>query len=217
VSSARIAAGMELTARFAPADFQQPTLSLSRRLIGSILVHNSPEGLAAGRIVETEAYLGPRDRASHSFDGRMTERNRAMFGEKGRAYIYLIYGMHRCFNVVSGKPGLPQAVLIRALEPLAGMDLMRHRLGSHAHARDHTLCRGPGKLCKALGIGTDLYGADLRGTRLFLVPRSLGKGETVAASPRINIAYAEEYTPKPWRFYMAGNSCVSGPSSLNRR
>lgn len=203
-------------ARFAPDDFAQPTLALSRRLLGSVLVHRSARGVTAGRIVETEAYLGGRDKASHSFNGRRTPRNEAMFGDKGRAYIYLIYGMYWCVNVVSGRIGVPQAVLIRALEPLEGLNLMRSRLGCAAHAADHSLCRGPGKLCKAMGIEGSLYGEDLRGRRLFIVPGILAYGESIARSSRINVAYADSYALKPWRFFVRGNPCVSGAKGLNR-
>src|SRR4030042_6591470 len=105
--------------------YQQNILAVSRALLGKILVHESPEGTTAGRIVETEAYSGPEDRAAHSFGGRRTPRNDVMYGEKGHAYVYLIYGMYNCVNVTSGEPpGKPEAVLIRALEPVEGQDIM---------------------------------------------------------------------------------------------
>lgn len=208
-------APLDLTSRFSPMDFEQPTLHLAQRLLGCLLVHDSPEGLTAGRIVETEAYLGPEDRGSHSYGGRLTERNRAMFGAKGHAYIYLIYGMYWCFNVVSGPPGLPQAILVRALDPVLGLDLMRQRLGA-AKAPVHSLCRGPGKLCKAMGITGELYGEPLWGDRLYLVPGKPLAQEEIGASPRINIAYAGEDAHKPWRFYLRGHSAVSGPARLRR-
>lgn len=198
--------------RFDPGDFNAPTLTLCRRLLGSTLVHRSADGLAAGRIVEVEAYLGPHDRGSHSYGGRQTERNRAMFGGKGSAYIYLIYGMYWCFNVVSGPAGKPQAILVRALEPLDGIDLMRSRTGAR-EPHQHSLCRGPGKLCRALGITGDLYGEPLWGNRLFLVPGSLRRGEKAGRTPRINIDYAAEFAGKPWRFHIRGNPCVSGKAA----
>lgn len=198
-----------------PAEFfSAPTLQVARRLLGCVLVHRAPEGLAAGRIVETEAYLGPRDRGAHSYGGRMTVRNRAMFGEKGRAYIYFIYGMYWCFNVTTGPIGIPQAVLVRALEPVDGIDLMRARLAA-PHAAVHTLCRGPGKLCKAMRITGELYGEDLRSRRLFVIKGRLRRGERVACAPRIGIAYAGEFAAKPWRFFIAGNPAVSGPKSAH--
>jgi DNA-3-methyladenine glycosylase len=205
----------DLEARFAAADFELPTLELAPRLLGAVLVHRSPEGVTAGRIVEVEAYLGPEDKGSHSSGGRRTQRNRAMFGPKRHAYIYLIYGMYWCFNVVSGPPGLPQAILVRALEPVLGVDLMRQRLGA-PHASVHSLCRGPGKLCKAMDITGKLYGEPLWGGRLFLVPAAPVPADAVATSPRINIAYAGEYAQKPWRFYLRGNPAVSGPARLRR-
>jgi DNA-3-methyladenine glycosylase len=205
-----------LAKRFAPEDFHRPTLTLARRLLGCWLIHRTATGLCGGRIVEVEAYLGPHDRGSHSYGGRMTERNRAMFGPKGHAYIYLIYGMYWCFNVVSGPIGKPQAILVRALEPVLGLDQMRENLGA-AHASAHSLCRGPGKLCRALGITGELYGEPLWGDRLFLVPACRKRGEEIAASARINIAYAGPDATKPWRFFIRGNPCVSGPASLNRQ
>jgi DNA-3-methyladenine glycosylase len=193
--------------RFPPDWFQRPTLCVARQLIGCVLVHQTNEGTTAGRIVETEAYLGPHDRAAHSYGSKLTPRNRAMFGPKGHAYIYFIYGMHWCFNIVTGPPQLPQAVLIRALEPLVGLELMRSRLGQ-PHAPPHTLCRGPGKLCRAMGITAELYGMDLCGDTLYVVPASQTR-RRIAISPRVGIAYAGEYAAKPWRFFDAGNPCVS--------
>jgi DNA-3-methyladenine glycosylase len=205
----------DLSSRFAPDFFHGSTLRVCRDLLGCYLVHSSSAGLTAGRIVETEAYLGPHDRGSHSYGGRMTERNRAMFGTKGHAYVYLIYGMYWCFNVVSGPPGKPQAVLVRALEPVAGLDVMRERLGA-SDAPDATLCRGPGKLCRAMGITRTLNVIDLSGDCLFLVPGKLEKGERVGRSPRVNIDYAGDHALRPWRYYVRGNPCVSGPAR-NRR
>lgn len=200
-----------------PAEwFRRPCLTVAGQLLGCVLVHDAPDGVTAGRIVETEAYLGTRDRASHSFNGRMTQRNRAMFGDKGRAYVYLIYGMYWCFNVVCGRVGVPQAALVRALEPLEGIDLMRARTEGRGHAGTHALCRGPGKLCRAMGITGALYGDDLRGGRLYLVPGTRARGERIAASPRIGVDYAGVDAYRPWRFFIGGNPCVSGPGSLNR-
>lgn len=189
--------------------FERRTLAVARRLLGCVLVHEADAGIAVGRIVETEAYLGPRDSASHSFGGRMTVRNRAMFGPRGHAYVYFIYGMHWCFNVVTGPLSLPQAVLVRALEPLCGLELMRSRLGQ-PHAPAHALCCGPGKLCRAMGITGDLYGADLRGETLYVAPARLRRSR-IATSPRIGIGYAGEFVAKPWRFCLEGNPCVSRP------
>ena len=206
---------LDLSARFHCEFFSRPTLSVARGLLGATLVHQSPEGVTAGRIVETEAYLGPVDKGAHSFGGRRTARNEAMFGEKGHSYVFFVYGVYWCFNVTSGPADKPQAVLVRALEPVAGVDVMRLRLGQ-PDAPEHALCRGPGKLCLAMGITKEQYGVDLCGTRLFLVPGKLRRGEHAGRSVRIGIDYAEEYVHKPWRFFIRGNPCVSGPKRLSR-
>jgi DNA-3-methyladenine glycosylase len=207
--------GLHFGSRFRPEEFCKPTLEVARMLLGSVLVHASPQGIAAGRIVEVEAYLGPEDKGSHSYGGKLTDRNRAMFGPRGHAYIYLIYGMYWCFNVVTGPPELPQAVLVRALDPVAGIELMRERLGQ-PHAPVHSLCRGPGKLCKALGITGKLYGEPLWGDRLFLVPGTSLPPEAIGTSARINIPYAGDYAHAPWRFYVRNHPAVSGPAKLRR-
>ena len=190
-------------------------MHVAEKLLGCYLVYNGPQGLIGGRIVETEAYMGPDDLGAHSSGGRKTERNRAMYGPRGHAYIYLIYGMYWCFNVVSGTKSLPQAVLIRALEPAFGVPLMRENFVKQ-NGPEAALCRGPGKLCMALGLTKDQYGEDLRGDRLFIVPGKLRKDETMKTSPRINIDYAGEWTSKPMRFYVAANPSVSGPAKLRR-
>jgi len=205
-----------MNARFAPDFFLQPTLKVTRQLLGSYLIHNTPGGLCGGRIVELEAYQGPRDLGAHTSIGRMTERTLAMWGEAGHAYVYLIYGMYWCMNVVTQPPGIPQAVLIRALEPTHGLDQMRDRLKAASHATDSSLCRGPGKLCKALGITKAQYGLDLTGKQLFLVPGNPLAARMVGKSPRINIDYAGAWALKPWRIFERGNPCVSGPAKLNR-
>ena len=205
---------LDFAPRFPSSFFFWPTLTVTRDLLGSLLVHRTADGVTAGRIVEAEAYLGPSDKGAHSFNGRMTERNRAMFGEKGHAYVFFVYGVYWCFNVTTGPLGKPQAVLIRALEPVEGIDLMRLRL-SQPHAPAHTLCRGPGKLCLAMGIGKQQYGASLGGQTLFLVPGHPIAAKQIGRSPRIGIDYAEEYVTKPWRFYIRENACLSGPRRLN--
>lgn len=201
---------LDLGARWSQEWYERSTLVVARALLGCVLVHATREGVSAGRIVETEAYLGPYDRAAHSYGGRMTRRNAPMFEERGRAYVYFIYGMHWCFNVVTGPPGKPQAVLIRALEAVDGEDLMRGRIG-RPHEPASALCRGPGKLCKALGITGALNRDDLAGDRLYIVPGRRRRGETVVQSPRIGIGFALGDVDRLWRFSIAGNACVSRP------
>ncbi len=184
--------------------YARPVLEVARDCIGMVLVHRSPEGEAAGRIVEAEAYRGPLDLAAHSSRG-LTKRTAAMFGPPGYAYIYLLYGMHWAINLVAASEGEPHAVLIRAIEPLRGIELMARRRGKPASSRE--LTSGPGKLTQALAITGHHYGIDLCGEELFLEagepPARVGR------SPRINVAYAGEWASRPWRFYERGNRYVS--------
>jgi len=183
--------------------FELPTVELARALIGCILVHETRAGRVAGRIVETEAYLGGDDPASHSFRGR-TPRTAAMFGPPGCAYVYLVYGMHWCFNVVSAPEGVGEAVLVRALEPLEGLEHMRRRRGV---PNDRELCRGPGRLTQALGItrahdGAQLWRGELR----------IEEGETpgrIVTGPRVGIRLAAQ---RPLRFSVADSRWVSAAS-----
>ncbi len=184
--------------------YARPVLRVARDCIGKLLVHRTPEGLAVGRIVETEAYRGPEDRAAHSYGGRRTARTEVMFGPPGYAYVFFVYGMHHQFNIVTTSEGAPHAVLVRAVEPLFGLDQMSRRRNLPATSRE--LCNGPGKLCQAFGIGKADYGADLCGKRLFLAD---GPRAQTAQSPRIGIDYAEEWAEKPWRFYDPKSRYVS--------
>jgi DNA-3-methyladenine glycosylase len=167
----------------------------------------------AGRIVETEAYLGVIDRAAHSYCGRRTPRNAAMWGPAGHAYVYFVYGLHHCMNVVAEGPERPSAVLIRALEPLEGLDIMRaQRAGrrSGARLRDTDLCSGPAKLAQALRLDRALDGADLvTGSELFLERGPPVAAEQIIAAPRIGVAYAGEWPDEALRFYVGGNPHVS--------
>jgi DNA-3-methyladenine glycosylase len=181
------------------------TRDVARNLLGQILVRETSEGVTSGVIVETEAYLGTRDDAAHSYKGK-TERVRALFGEKGAAYIYLIYGMYYCLNIATGPPGEPECVLIRAIEPLEGMDIMARRRGTD---KITSLCSGPGKLCRALSIDKSLYGADLTEKGPLYIVRGLPP-EKIEATPRIGIDYANLTKDAPWRFIAAGSAFVSG-------
>jgi DNA-3-methyladenine glycosylase len=180
-------------------------LDVARAMIGSVLVHVGPEGTTAGRIVECEAYRGPEDLAAHSARGRRTARTEVMFGPPGRAYLFLLYGMHWAFNVVVGSEGHPHAILVRAVEPVLGAPLMAARRGvDPASVR---LTNGPGKVCAALGLDRAAYGLDLTGDQLFLAAGSARA--RIGRSPRINVDYAGAWAKRPWRFYERGNRYVS--------
>jgi DNA-3-methyladenine glycosylase len=187
----------------------QPTLRVARVLLGKILVHSGRDGLTAGRIVEVEAYCGPADRAAHSSGGRRTARNEVMWGPPGHLYVYFTYGMHYCCNVVTRAAGKPEAVLLRALEPIAGLDLMRRRR-ARGHLQDHLLCRGPGNLCRAMAIDRRLNGADLLRGPVRIVDAPRIPAARIAASPRIGVAYAGGDAELPWRFYLRDSPAVSG-------
>ena len=195
------------------AFFARAALDLAPDLLGLVLVHETDDGVAAGRIVEVEAYCGPADLAAHSAGGRRTARNEVMYGPAGRAYVYFIYGMHWCVNVVAATTGVPEAVLIRALEPVHGVELMRARRGGHVATA--ALARGPGNLTRALGIDRERNGADLRrGALRVLRPpgdRGVPAPSDVVTSPRIGVAYAGAWAALPWRFSVRGNASVSRP------
>ena len=182
--------------------YQRDGLTVARELIGKKLVTNLPEGLTSGIIVETEAYMGTIDAAAHSYKG-LTERTKVFYGTGGFVYVYLIYGMHICTNVVVNVENVPEAILIRALEPVDGIELMKIRRGKK-NIRE--LCSGPGKLSQALGITKNFYGADLCGEKIFIED---GKNLSVATTPRINVAYAGEAADYLWRFIAADNIFLS--------
>ncbi len=184
--------------------YEGDTLSVARGLIGCVLFRRTEEGVRAGRIVEAEAYLGPADDAAHSYRG-YSRRVRVQYEGSGLAYIYMIYGLHRCFNITSGPADAPEAILIRALEPLEGLSLMAARRGTEDPKK---LCSGPGKLCQALDIGMELYGEDLTvSDRLWLEPGDAPA--SVAASKRVGVEYAVLCRDRPWRFYDPESRCVS--------
>jgi DNA-3-methyladenine glycosylase len=162
----------------------------------------------AGRIVETEAYAGERDRACHAHRGR-TPRNAVMYGPPGHAYVYFIYGMYDMLNVVCRPEGIPEAVLIRAIEPIAGLTTMRRR---RRVERDTQLASGPGKICRAFGITRRLHdGADLTGGELWIAAGARRRDEPVARGPRIGVDYAGPDAARRLRFWLAGNPHVSWP------
>jgi DNA-3-methyladenine glycosylase len=182
--------------------FERGTLTVARALIGMHLVHDDGRTVRAGRIVETEAYLGPHDLAAHSSRGR-TRRTELMFGPRGHAYVYFIYGFWDMMNVISGPPGRPQAVLLRALEPLAGLT------GS---------TWGPGLLCRALHIDRRLNGADLLGDALWLEEPGRRQAVRIARATRIGVDYAGDWAQRPWRFFDRDSPYVStAPARLRPR
>jgi DNA-3-methyladenine glycosylase len=182
-------------------------LAVARDLLGKLLVVPGPNGeRVSGKIVEVEAYRGPEDRASHAYGGRRTKRTETMYRAGGVAYVYFVYGMYFQFNVVSGVEDVPHAILVRALEPVEGIQIMRTR--RHGHA-DHNLTSGPGKLCIALGIDRELNGTDLLGSQAWLEEFEKISPRGIARGPRVGIDYAEQWIDKPWRFWLQGNRYVS--------
>lgn len=191
------------------AFYLQPTLRVARALLGQVLVHDSPDGPVSGRIVEVEAYRGPRDQAAHSRGGHRSARNEVMWGPPGHAYVYLIYGLHHCMNVVTQPAGVPEAILLRALEPLEGVPLMRARRGLPDSAPPWRLCRGPGALCQAFGVTRAHNGSDLLRGPLRLVAGDALPASRIARTPRIGIDYAGSDAARPWRLVVRGSQAVS--------
>lgn len=200
-----------LAAPLPQAFYERPTLRVARDLLGCLLVRRvRGDGMSAGTIVEVEAYRGPADLGAHTAGGRRTARNEVMWGPAGHAYVYFTYGMHHCLNAVTRGEGIPEAVLIRALAPVAGQDLMRERRGVGATVAESRLARGPGNLCRAMAIDRTLNGADLTGEALSIHPYRRFPSARIARSPRIGIDYAGAYVDKPWRFFLLDEPAVSG-------
>jgi DNA-3-methyladenine glycosylase len=184
--------------------YEQSTLDVARQLLGKYLVRKHPDGTTVGRIVETEAYVGPDDKACHASRGR-TARTEIMFGPAGHAYVYLVYGFHHMLNIVTEQMDFPAAVLIRAVEPVGGVALMKKRRDTEEL---HQLASGPGKLCEAFAIDRDLNGSDLCGSVLYI--RDDGDSTLgVVARPRIGVDYAGKWKRKPWRFLIKDSEFVS--------
>jgi len=184
--------------------YDRPTEIVARDLLGAVLECRTREGTASGRIVETEAYLGEHDLACHAAAGR-TVRTDPLYGPPGTAYVYFIYGMYWCFNAVTRAEGEPSAVLVRALEPLAGIDLMRRRRGMRSH-RDADLTNGPGKLCQALGVTGHHNRYPLDVPPLVIRAGSDVPREAVIVTPRVGISRSAEW---PLRWFVAGSPFVS--------
>jgi DNA-3-methyladenine glycosylase len=198
-----------MSTRKLPREFYTRTdvLKVARDLLGTkLVVANRKGSRTAGIIVETEAYRGPEDRASHAYGGRRTNRTETMYGIGGTAYVYFVYGMYYQFNVVTNVADTPHAVLVRAVEPAEGLQIMqRRRPGRPAHQ----LTSGPGRLCIAMGIDRGFDKADLLGERVWLEPGVSVSPRDIARGPRIGIDYAEDWVLKPWRFWIKDNPFVS--------
>lgn len=214
------------TRRFYSTDAE----SLARALLGATLVRTLDTGeRLSGMIVETEAYLGIGDRASHAYNSRRTPRNESMYARPGTLYVYFTYGMHHCANIVCGRPDEPVAVLLRALEPLTGLDAMRRmrapvipserpgasmKTSSSRPLRDWELCRGPGNLCRALAMDRALDGADLVsgvGVSVEIARRSPIEPASISRGPRIGLGDVGTWKDRPLRFWLRGSPSVSGP------
>lgn len=208
------------------ANYSRPADQLARDLLGCVLVRQLGSARLAGVIVETEAYLGAIDKAAHSKGARRTPRTEPMFGPGGTAYVFLIYGMHCCFNVAASTEGDPQAVLIRAVEPTEGVERMREIRAQTSRAAnpdklpEHLLCSGPARLCQAMDIDRRFSGVDLTSSdAIWIEPRSRsgGSGEPdIGTSVRIGVDYAEEWAAAELRYFVKGSRSISGPKALSR-
>ena len=190
--------------------YERPDVVLiAKELIGKIIVTRFNGVITSGRIVETEAYIGLTDKASHSFGGKRTARNEHMYAAAGTSYVYICYGMHHLFNVVTNKKNIPDAVLLRAIEPLDGIEFMLKRTGKKI--LDNTLTRGPGNAGKALGILKDHSGIDLQENNIYILDDgSVFSKKEIGISRRIGVESSGEAALLPYRFYLKGNRFVSG-------
>lgn len=182
---------------------------IAKELVGKILVTNFDGVITSGRIVETEAYVAHTDKASHSFGGKRTARNEHMYADAGTAYVYICYGMHQMMNIVTNEKNVPDAVLIRAVEPIEGIDIMLKRTGKKT--LDKTLTCGPGNVGKALGIFKQHSGNHLLGNKIYLMDDHLKIDQNqIGTSARIGVESAGADALRPYRFYLKGNKYVSG-------
>ena len=197
-----------MTAKLPSAFYLHDTVTVARGLLGCVLWRRLGRELLAARLVEVEAYLGANDSASHARRGLRSLRNESMYLAGGHAYVYFTYGMHWCVNVVTQEADIAEAVLLRAAEPLRGIETMRERRPKAK--RDRDLMNGPGKLCSALAIDKSLDGVPLNGKSLWLAPRDLDLGDDdIAVSMRIGVENSGEAAEWPLRFYIRGNPNVS--------
>lgn len=193
---------------------RKDVLQISKELLGKVLVSNQNGILTSGAIVEVEAYTGELDKAAHVYGGKRTKRTETMYGEAGHAYIYFCYGIHSLINVVTNKKGIPNAVLLRALDPLEGVDTMLER--RKKTKLDNTLTKGPGSLCQALGIKHTQDGTSLLGDEIWIEDGGIIVHDNqIEAGPRIGVAYAKEDALLPYRYWIKGNKYVSKAPQYN--
>jgi len=184
-------------------------LDIAKEILGKVIVTNFDGAITSGRIVETEAYIAITDRASHTFGGRRTARNEAMYSAAGTSYVYICYGIHHLFNIVTNKKDIPDAVLIRAIDPINGIDKMLER--TRKKKIDNTLTKGPGNVSKALGINKQHSHLNLLGRKIFIADDGFVADEnSIGISKRIGIEGAGTDASLPYRFYIKGNKFVSG-------
>lgn len=193
--------------------YNRDTILVAKELLGKVLVTKENDEICKGKIVEVEAYMGPEDKAAHSYGGRRTKRVEVMYGEPGFAYVFIIYGLHYCMNTVTREKGVPQAVLIRALEPVQGLDVMSNRRFKKNYdeltkKEKINLTNGPSKLCAAMNIDKTLNAQDLCGEIIY-VEEEEKENFKIGVSKRIGIDYAEEAKDFPWRFFIEDNVYVS--------
>lgn len=187
--------------------YQSNAVETAEKLLGKIVVHNTPYGVIKGRIVETEAYRGPFDKAAHAYEHKgKNGRTAVLYKEGGYAYIFLIYGMYYCLNISSAPKDCPECVLIRALEPVEGMEIMKKLRKTD---KIINLCSGPGKLCIAMDIDKACYGMDLCGDELYIADDGFCTSGLIEVSKRINIDYAGEAADFMWRFTVANSKFLS--------
>ncbi|PRR78667.1 3-methyladenine DNA glycosylase [Clostridium liquoris] len=193
--------------------YNRDTVLVAKELLGKVLVTKEMDAVCKGKIVEVEAYMGPEDKAAHSYGGRRTKRVEVMYGEPGFAYVFIIYGLHYCMNTVTREKGVPQAVLIRALEPIKGLDMMSNRRFKKNYDKltkkeKINLTNGPAKLCSAMNIDKSLNAEDLCGETIYIEEGGKENFDT-GVSKRIGVDYAGEAKDYPWRFFIEGNAYVS--------
>ncbi len=193
--------------------YDRDSVLVAKELLGKILVHETNGQRISAKIVETEAYMGVEDKAAHSYGGKRTPRVEVMYGSSGFSYIFMIYGMHCCFNIVTNEKEKPQAVLIRAAEPLEGVEWMAQKRFEKPYEQLTKLQRrgltnGPGKLCCALSLDRSFNGMDLCGDEVY-VEDGKTRNSNIVTTKRVNIDYAEEARDYPWRFYIKDNEYVS--------